>query len=177
MTTNTQSSDNIGRGFDVGHTQSERVFASFHNWTKHEFNTTHRKPSSRHNNGFLHENWRQRRNRMVGLSAYKVVAIVIWNAHGVIHIDYLQKGKDSQWRLIFQLIGTFQQFEKKTTIFDQKTYSTKTIPGAHVCSRFGKIWIVLWIAPLFAIFSGFSPEWLFLVSKRQEIIPRKEIWC
>ena len=45
----------------------------------------------------------------VGLSANKVMATVFWNARGVIHIDYLQKGRTINGEFYTNLLHRFNE--------------------------------------------------------------------
>ena len=45
----------------------------------------------------------------VGLSANKVMATVFWDARGVIHIDYLQKGRTINGEYYTKLLDPFNE--------------------------------------------------------------------
>ncbi|QQP57394.1 Mariner transposase, partial [Caligus rogercresseyi] len=49
----------------------------------------------------------------VGLSANKVMATVFWDARGVIHIDYLQKGRTMNGEYYTSLLDRFNEDLKK----------------------------------------------------------------
>ena len=49
----------------------------------------------------------------VGLSANKVMATVFWDARGVIHIDYLQKGRTINGEYYTNLLDRFNEDLKK----------------------------------------------------------------
>ena len=54
-------------------------------------------------------------------SAGKVMASVFWDAHGIIFIEYLEKGKKHQQRLFQSSIGAFERRNRgKTAPFEEK---------------------------------------------------------
>lgn len=77
----------------------------------------------------------------VGLSANKVMATVFWDARGIIHIDYLQKGTTINGEYYTNLLGRFnEELKKKTTSFGQEksSFPPGQCKGAHMCSFHGK---------------------------------------
>ncbi|CAK1588256.1 unnamed protein product [Parnassius mnemosyne] len=68
----------------------------------------------------------------VGLSANKVIATVFWDARGIIHIDYLQKGRTINGECYANLLDRFNDnLKKKTDLIwpRKKFFSTKTMQG------------------------------------------------
>jgi len=49
------------------------------------------------------------------------MAIIFWDARGIIYIDYLPFEANNQWRLLCSLIGLFQQhFKEKTFLLGEE---------------------------------------------------------
>lgn len=67
----------------------------------------------------------------VGLSANKVMATVFWDVRGVIHIDYLEKGKTITGEYYAELLERFDTDlkNKRPHLAKKKYYSTKIMHG------------------------------------------------
>lgn len=78
------------------------------------------------------------------------------------------KDKNLPWRISCQSSMTFhRRFEGKRTAFSPE--ENAILKSTHVRIRYGKIyWIGLGNARLLAVFSWFSPQWVFPVSKLKE---------
>ena len=77
----------------------------------------------------------------VGLSAIKVRTMVFWDARGIIHIDYLQKGRTINGEYYANLLDRFNDdLKKKPTSFGQEksSFPPRQCKGSHMCSCHGK---------------------------------------
>ncbi|XP_022822885.1 histone-lysine N-methyltransferase SETMAR-like [Spodoptera litura] len=78
----------------------------------------------------------------VGLSANKVMATVFWDARGIIHIDYLQKGKTINGEYYSNLLGRFDEAlkEKRPHLAKKKVLFHQDNARVHTCAvSMGKI--------------------------------------
>ena len=71
----------------------------------------------------------------VGLSAYKLMATVFWDARSVIHIDYLQNGRTFNGEYYTNLLDRFNEEKEKTTAFGQEksSFSSRQFNSPYVC--------------------------------------------
>ncbi|XP_033229681.1 uncharacterized protein LOC117181226 [Belonocnema kinseyi] len=77
-------------------------------WIHH--NTTETKEQSKQ---WVSSGERAPKKAKVGLSANKVMPTVFWKARGIIHIDYLQKGKTINGQYFSELLDRFDTYLKK----------------------------------------------------------------
>lgn len=84
----------------------------------------------------------------MGLSANKDMATVFWDARGIIHVDYLQKGKTINGEYFANLMGQFNVSLKKKRphLTKKKVLFHRTMQGCTLvqfpCRKF-KNWAIL----------------------------------
>jgi len=66
-------------------------------------------------------------------SAGKVMASVFWDAHGIIFIDYLQKGRTVTGEYYVALLDKLNDEIKKKLIWRRKKFCTIIITHRHTC--------------------------------------------
>ncbi|MBZ5797319.1 hypothetical protein K8353_45610, partial [Burkholderia contaminans] len=73
----------------------------------------------------------------MGLSANKVMATVFWDSRGVIHIDYLEKGKMMAGEYNSQLLGRFDTVlkQKRPHLGKKKVLFHQDNARVHTCPR------------------------------------------
>jgi len=109
--------------------------------------------------------------------AGKVMASVFWNAHGIIFIDYLQKGRTVTGEYYAALLDKLNDKIKKKRphMARRKKFCTITITQAILESdgQIGPITIRIGCSP--TVFSRLGPQRLLSVPKPQAVAPGKEI--
>ena len=96
----------------------------------------------------------------MGLSVNKVMATVFWDARGVIHIDYLQKGRTINGEYYTNLLDRFNEDLKKKRphLAKKKVLFHADNARVHTCVVSLAKFHELRIAPSSAVFFGFSLE-------------------
>ncbi|GBP83022.1 Histone-lysine N-methyltransferase SETMAR [Eumeta japonica] len=107
------------------------------------------------------------------LSANKVMATVFWDARGVIHIDYLEKGKTITGEYYSKLLDRFDvDLKQKTAAFgeEESAVPSRQCTCAHLFSHDGQNpRIEIRTATPSSIYSRFSPLLLLSVSKPKQM--------
>ena len=110
-----QSCENFEGVFGVVQPLYGRVFAPFHNHRRNKDSLQHtRNQAPVRTVGFFGQIGK------VGFSVNKVMMTVFWDAHGIIHIDYLQKGRTINGEYYANLLDQFNSDLKKKKLFSAK---------------------------------------------------------
>ncbi|QQP51432.1 Mariner transposase, partial [Caligus rogercresseyi] len=90
----------------------------------------------------------------VGLSANKVIATVFWDARGVIHIDYLQKGRTMNGEYYTSLLDRFNEdLKKKRPHLARSYFSSRQCKSPYMLFPWRNFTNYAMNAPSSAVFS------------------------
>ena len=139
------------------------------------------KPSWMKFTGRLHQRRRLftfgSKNAKTVSSAGKVMAIVFWDAQGIIRIEYLQKGKKITREYYATLLSRSHKNGTSEIGAQNNSFLSRQLTGSHFRSFNGKnAWIKVQTFTASTLFSWFCYFWLLFISKPQALVRGKKIF-